>query len=141
MINTYGKIILENGKKVYKRFGAAAKQKIKLGTAAFANLVNNLTTTEEGSALDARVGPVIDGRLSKNEADISSLNSAIRNFALWSKTIPKSGMSIADLPEGIYNLSSYGITSLTDSPSGFSSDFNPHSRTGSDAEFSEEIGY
>lgn len=77
IINTVGKIILENGQKVYKRFGAAVVLKIKLGTAAFASLVNNLATTEEGFALDARVGPLIDERISGLETDVESLNSAI----------------------------------------------------------------
>lgn len=57
----------------------------------------------------------------RNPAYFFLLNSAIENLARWSKNIPQAGMSIADLPEGIYNLSSYSVTSLTDLPTGFSS--------------------
>lgn len=45
-----------------------------------------------------------------------SLNSAIGNFATWYKTIPQYGMSISDLPEGIYNIGSYDMQQLTDLP-------------------------
>lgn len=58
-MNTTGKIIMENGKVVFKRFGAAAKNKIKLGLAAFCNIANNDTTTEEGYLWDARRGKAI----------------------------------------------------------------------------------
>ena len=115
-MQTIGKII--NGK--YVRYGAVSIGD-KLGDAAFANIVNNATTTEEGFVPDARVVAQQQQIITQQQEQIDLLNSAIRNFALWSKTIPESGMSIADLPEGIYNLSSYGITSLTDLPSGFSS--------------------
>ena len=44
------------------------------------------------------------------------LNSAIGNFATWYKTIPQYGMSISDLPEGIYNIGSYDVQQLADLP-------------------------
>lgn len=76
-INTVGKIILKNGQKVYKRFGAAVVLKIKLGTAAFANIVNNATTTEEGFVPDARVVAQQQQLIDQQQEAIESLNSAI----------------------------------------------------------------
>lgn len=71
-MRTVGKIVLENGQKVYKRFGAATKDKIKLGQAAFTDIANNLTTTEEGSVLDARQGKQL-------YEQIQSVNSIAQN--------------------------------------------------------------
>lgn len=83
-MHTYGKIILENGQKVFKRFGAATKQKIKLGTAAFANIVKSTSVTEEGSVPDAilvaqqqqLIGQQQE-TIANLQAQINSLNSAI----------------------------------------------------------------
>ena len=52
------------------------------GALPAANVVNNLTTTEEGFALDARqANPNIDGTLAKQVADLNgSLNFRIKNF-------------------------------------------------------------
>lgn len=97
-INTVGRIILKDGMLVFERFGAAVARKVKLGTAAFANIVNNLATTEEGFALDARVGPVIDERLSGLETDVESLNSAMRET---SGNISLQGGSLASILDAI----------------------------------------
>lgn len=86
IINTVGKIILKNGQKVYKRFGAAVVLKIKLGTAAFANIVNNATTTEEGFVPDARVVAQQQETISALQEQVDSLNSAM-NFVLYRATI------------------------------------------------------
>lgn len=79
IINTVGKIILENGQKVYKRFGAAVVLKIKLGTGAFANVVNNAATTEEGFVPDARVVAQQQETISALQQQVESLNSAIES--------------------------------------------------------------
>ena len=85
-----------------------------LGAAALAGIANNLATTQEGFLLDARQG--------KELADqISLVNSAMKNYALWSKSVPQASMSITELPEGIYNLSSYELSKLTSLPPGFTS--------------------
>lgn len=50
-----------------------------LGAAAFASLANNLATTEQGFAMDARMGPVIDTRFVDMETQIAELNSALES--------------------------------------------------------------
>ena len=55
---------------------------MSLGAAAFASLANNLATTEEGFAMDARVGPVIDERFMDIETQLGELNSALENLGL-----------------------------------------------------------
>lgn len=45
----------------------------------------------------------------------------MKNYALWSKSVPQASMSITELPEGIYNLSSYELSKLTSLPPGFTS--------------------
>ena len=45
----------------------------------------------------------------------------MRNFAIWSKNVSQSSISITELPEGIYNLSSYELSKLTSLPPGFTS--------------------
>lgn len=77
-INTIGRIILKDGKLVFERFGSTVKQKIKLGTAAFANIVNNATTTEEGFVPDARVVAQQQETISELQEQVESLNSAIQ---------------------------------------------------------------
>lgn len=108
-MNTYGKIVLENGQKVFKRFGAATKQKIKLGTAAFADIVSNPTKTDVGKVPDASF-------VAGQQERIDTLNSKMTNFTVLYKSIPQSGMSIAELSEGIYNIDSYEVQKLTDLP-------------------------
>lgn len=53
-----------------------------LGAAAFASLANNLSTTEPGFAMDARMGPVIDTRFVDMETQIAELNSALESTKL-----------------------------------------------------------
>lgn len=48
------------------------------------SLANNLTTTAEGYALDARVGPVIDVRFEDIESDIAELNGKIADVRIMS---------------------------------------------------------
>ena len=47
------------------------------------------------------------------------LNSAMENYVLWNKSVPQAGMSITELPEGIYNLNSSDISKLINLPKGF----------------------
>ena len=71
-MQTIGKII--NGK--YVRYGAVSVGD-KLGDAAFANIVNNATTTEEGFVPDARVVAQQQQIITQQQEQIDSLNSAI----------------------------------------------------------------
>ena len=80
-MQTIGKII--NGK--YVRYGAVSVGD-KLGDAAFANIVNNATTTEEGFVPDARVVAQQQQIITQQQEQIDSLNSAI-NFSLYRTTI------------------------------------------------------
>ena len=64
----------------WSRDGVA--QWVSLGAAALASLANNLATTEEGFAMDARVGPVIDERFMDIETQLGELNSALENLGL-----------------------------------------------------------
>lgn len=70
-MQTIGKII--NGK--YVRYGAVSVGD-KLGDAAFANIVNNATTTEEGFVPDARVVAQQQQIITQQQEQIDSLNSA-----------------------------------------------------------------
>lgn len=70
-MQTIGKII--NGK--YVRYGAVSVGD-KLGDAAFANIVNNATTTEEGFVPDARVVAQQQQIITQQQEQIDALNSA-----------------------------------------------------------------
>lgn len=73
-MQTIGKII--NGK--YVRYGAVSVGD-KLGDAAFANIVNNSSTTEEGFVPDARVVAQQQQLITQQQAQIDSLNSAMES--------------------------------------------------------------
>ncbi len=73
------------------------------------------------SAVDASKVGFLSGVTSDVQGQINSLNSAMKNYALWSKSVPQASMSITELPEGIYNLSSYELSKLTSLPPGFTS--------------------
>ena len=74
-MQTIGKII--NGK--YVRYGAVSVGD-KLGDAAFANIVNNATTTEEGFVPDARVVAQQQQIITQQQEQIDSLNSGIAEY-------------------------------------------------------------
>ena len=75
-MQTIGKII--NGK--YVRYGAVSVGD-KLGDAAFANIVNNATTTEEGFVPDARVVAQQQQIITQQQEQIDSLNSAMNSIS------------------------------------------------------------
>lgn len=75
-MQTIGKII--NGK--YVRYGAVSVGD-KLGDAAFANIVNNSSTTEEGFVPDARVVAQQQQLITQQQAQIDSLNSAMNSIS------------------------------------------------------------
>lgn len=79
-MQTIGKII--NGK--YVRYGAVSVGD-KLGDAAFANIVNNATTTEEGFVPDARVVAQQQQIITQQQEQIDSLNSAMESTKMKSK--------------------------------------------------------
>lgn len=71
------------------------------------------------SAVDANKIEFLSGVTGDIQSQINSLNSAMKNYALWSKSVPQAGMSITELPEGIYNLSSSDVSKLINLPKGF----------------------
>ena len=104
-MQTIGKII--NGK--YVRYGAVSVGD-KLGDAAFANIVNNATTTEEGFVPDARVVAQQQQIITQQQEQIDSLNSAmkeINNKLGYFKVVKEAPYT----PEVIieYQLPGYGI--------------------------------
>lgn len=93
-----GRIILKDGMLVFERFGAAVARKVKLGTSAFANIVNNATTTEEGFVPDARVVAQQQETISALQEQVDSLNSAMRET---SGNISLQGGSLASILDAI----------------------------------------
>lgn len=89
-MQTIGKII--NGK--YVRYGAVSVGD-KLGDAAFANIVNNSSTTEEGFVPDARVVAQQQQLITQQQAQIDSLNSAMEliNLNLQIHTVSNTDVS------------------------------------------------
>lgn len=67
---------LATGDTVKTAFGKIVKWFADLGVAAFQAVANNLTTTEEGSVLDARQGKVLDESKLNKEGDASNTTAA-----------------------------------------------------------------
>lgn len=90
-----------------------------LGAAAFASLANNLSTTEPGFAMDARMGPVIDTRFVDMETQIEELNSALgvnENLSITGNCKLVVNGRIACLLLNSQPLTSNGIIQLNDIP-------------------------
>lgn len=123
MINTYGKIILENGQKVYKRFGAAVVLKIKLGTAAFADIVKSTSVTEEGSVPDAilvaqqqqLIGQQQE-TIANLQAQINSLNSATYKLQGGEQIPWGSDLNNYTIPGNYYIASNAAANSILNTP-------------------------
>lgn len=105
-MQTIGKII--NGK--YVRYGAVSVGD-KLGDAAFANIVNNATTTEEGFVPDARVVAQQQQIITQQQEQIDSLNSAMPSVIKYLGVLTlETGIDNADT--GYYRLSKYPIDGI-----------------------------
>lgn len=89
-MNTVGRVIEKYGQLQFERFGAAQKHKIKLGTAAHADIVNEFVE-QEGSVPDAVMVTELQTKITELEAQVQSLNSAIDitdDYAIsWSSAI------------------------------------------------------
>ena len=107
-MQTIGKII--NGK--YVRYGAVSVGD-KLGDAAFANIVNNATTTEEGFVPDARVVAQQQQIITQQQEQIDSLNSAINtvNNRLL-KNVERVYTNISNNSESVYYLTLEGPSDI-----------------------------
>lgn len=99
-MQTIGKII--NGK--YVRYGAVSVGD-KLGDAAFANIVNNATTTEEGFVPDARVVAQQQQIITQQQEQIDSLNSAMEsvNRVQTALTMSPAYLNTVDLINNYHN--------------------------------------
>lgn len=113
-MQTIGKII--NGK--YVRYGAVSVGD-KLGDAAFANIVNNATTTEEGFVPDARVVAQQQQIITQQQEQIDSLNSAIESIsgsdttALTSQTLKALKSRWESLPNSTIDIMTFTGTSAS----------------------------
>ena len=112
--------------------GKVKKWLADLGTAAFCSVVNNLTTTAEGSVLDARQGKNLSDALNKlntlmGNTDISAIGGGTLTGAineLNSKPILPYSTSVSEyssfyeMPSGIYFLYGDHYKNFSDIPKG-----------------------
>lgn len=70
---------LVSGEKVPVSFGKIKKWFTDLKSFAFKNLVNNLTTTTAGSALDASQGKILNDKYEESNQSLGNLNSELAN--------------------------------------------------------------
>lgn len=88
---------INTGESTSTLFGKIKKWFSDLGAAAFQAVANNLTTTTEGSVLDARQGKVLGDA-------INQLNTKIGNMAIVARTLQTDSDGNAYFPLNDYNL-------------------------------------
>lgn len=66
---------IKSGEKLGTALGKIAKFLADLKAAAFKSVANNLTTTEEGSVLDARQGTVLQAEIDQVNSDLTELST------------------------------------------------------------------
>lgn len=90
---------IKSGEKLGTALGKIAKFLADLKAAAFKSVANNLTTTEEGSVLDARQGAVLQEEIDQVNSDLTEQYVKFPNLT---NPVAKSGNWTADASGWLY---------------------------------------